>query len=69
MAEMKANHESGEKNNEVEFKKKVNPDGSYAEIITDHQNNRVEICEYDASGDNVVRVYGIFEKVTPISDG
>ena len=31
MAEMNANHESGEKNNEVEFKKNVYPDGSYAE--------------------------------------
>ena len=68
MAEMKPKYESGEKNNEVEFKRKVIPDGSYAVIITDHRNNRVEICEYDASGDNVVRVYGRFEKVTPISD-
>lgn len=36
MAEMKDNHESSEKRNEVEFERKVNPDGSYAEIITDH---------------------------------
>lgn len=68
MIQMKPNHESREKKNQVAFEKKVNTDGSYVEIITDPQNNRVEICEYDASGDNVVRVYRTFEKVTPISD-
>ena len=68
MAELKLIHRSGKEKNKVEFQKKVHPDGSYAEVITDHQNNRVEICEYDASGDNVVRVYGTFEKITPISD-
>ena len=57
MAEMKPKYESGEKNNEVEFKRKVNLDGSYAEIITDHQNKRGEIREYDAQGNCVNAVY------------
>lgn len=68
MAQMKPFHESDKEKNGVEFQKTLHPDGSYVEIITDHRNNRVEICEYDASGDNVVRVYGTFEKVTPILD-
>ena len=61
-------HGSHEKKNEVDFEKKVNLDGSTAEIITDHRNKRVEICEYDARGDNVVRVYGVFEAISEISD-
>lgn len=50
-------HESCEKKSEVEFEKKVNPDGSYAEIITDHQNKSGEIREYDAQGNCVDAVY------------
>ena len=68
MAELKPIQRSGEEKNNVEFQKTVHPDGSYEEVITDHQNNRVEICKYDANGDNIVRVYGTFEKVTLISD-
>lgn len=68
MIQMKPNHESREKKNQVAFEKKVNTDGSYVEIITDPQNNRVEICEYDAQGDSVIRVYGRFEEFPEISD-
>ena len=50
-------HESCEKKSEVEFEKKVNPDGSYSEIIIDHQNKRVEIREYDPLGNCVNAVY------------
>ena len=57
MAEMKENHESSEKRNEVEFERKVNSDGSYAEIITDYQNKRAEIREYDAEGSCLNSVY------------
>lgn len=60
--------EDDKKNNGVEFQNPVYPDGSYAEVITDHQNNRAEIWEYDAQGKNVMRIYGTFEEVTPISD-
>ena len=57
MAEMKPKYESSEKNNEIEFKRKVNLDGSYAEIITDYQNKRAEIREYDAEGSCLNSVY------------
>lgn len=57
MTEIKTNHESYKNKNEVEFKKKVNPDGSYAEIITDHKNKRAEIREYDAEGNCINSVY------------
>lgn len=51
------NRESCEEESEVEFEKKVNPDGSYAEIITDQQDNWGEIREYDTEGNCVNAVY------------
>lgn len=42
-----------------EVEKIVNPDGSYTEIITDHENNRIEINEYDAQGNWAGSTHGI----------
>lgn len=52
----------------VEIRKNVNPDGSYAEVITDHRNNRVEIREYDAQGNWVRSTHGTFSDESEVSD-
>ena len=42
-------------------------DGSRSEMIHDHIENRGEIWERDADG-NEMRIYGTFEEYEPISD-
>ena len=60
MAELKSMQDQSKADKDksgVEFEKRINPDGSYVEFTTDHQNKRGEIREYDAQGNCVNSTY------------
>lgn len=56
-----------EENPEFEIQTVCYDDGSRSEMIHDHIENRGEIWERDADG-NEMRIYGTFEEYEPISD-